>query len=103
MKGVDIAPFWAHTGVRSRFCLFLFLPDQGSSKNNVEFGRKAAKKRAACGRLGRATASSADAAQFKKGKCSQVRQASARCVATPMSEVFKTLAYFGGFVSAAGN
>jgi hypothetical protein len=55
----------------------------------------------------RATASSADAAQFKKGKCSQVRQASARCVATPMSEVFKTLAYFGGFasegLSAAGN
>jgi hypothetical protein len=45
--------------------------------------------------------------QFKKGKCSQVRQASARCVATPMSEVFKTLAYFGGFasegLSAAGN
>jgi CspA family cold shock protein len=41
-KRVDIDSFRAHIGVRSRFCLFLFLPDQGSSQDNVEFGRKAA-------------------------------------------------------------
>jgi cold-shock-like DNA binding protein len=49
-KRVDIDSFRAHIGVRSRFCLFFFLPDQGSSQDNVEFGRKAANVRAARGR-----------------------------------------------------